>query len=183
MIATSPFVAEWHHHWSSCETFSFAKERHDWRRTVHQVTLGPPQRAPAWCNYYWTHPLWVELFSCIKIGRTHGNGSSPSRSVGAAVALCWAELGETPIWTCSYKGQSSRGLGSGSEAKSRRSGRGGRGGGRTERAQAGSCVFPRSDWVSCVLQVFGGGCGLGRLGGDLRVVTGASEGEPVEAGL
>ena len=82
-----------------------------------------------------------------------------------------------------YKGQSSRGLGSGSEAKGRGAGRGGRGGGRTERAQAGSCVFPRSDWVSCVLQDFGGGCGLGHLGGDLRVVTGASEGEPVEAGL
>ena len=36
----------------------------------------------------------------MRIGRTHGNGSSPSRSVGAAVALCWVELGETPIWTC-----------------------------------------------------------------------------------
>ena len=82
-----------------------------------------------------------------------------------------------------YKGQWSRGLGLGSEAKGRGAGRGGRGGGRTERAQAGSCVFPRSDWVSCVLQVFGEGWGLGRLGGDLRVVTGVSEGEPVEAGL
>ena len=100
MIATSLFVAEWHHHWTSCETFSFAKERHDWRRTVHQVTLGPPQRAPAWCNQYWTRPLWVELLSCMRIRRTHGNGSSPSRSVGAATAHCWVELGETPIWTC-----------------------------------------------------------------------------------
>ena len=36
----------------------------------------------------------------MRIGRTHGNGSSPSRSVGAAVAHCWVELGETPIWTC-----------------------------------------------------------------------------------
>ena len=36
----------------------------------------------------------------MRIGRTNGNGSSPSRSVGAAVALCWVELGETPIWTC-----------------------------------------------------------------------------------
>ena len=36
----------------------------------------------------------------MRIGRTHGNGSSPSCSVGAAVALCWVELGETPIWTC-----------------------------------------------------------------------------------
>ena len=36
----------------------------------------------------------------MRIGRTHGNGSSPSRSVEAAVALCWVELAETPIWTC-----------------------------------------------------------------------------------
>ena len=71
------------------------------------------------------------------------------------------------------------GFGFGGEGEGDRVRREGR---RPHGARPGWFVRVSTMLMVVMLQVFGGGWGLGRVG-DLRVVTGVSEGEPVEAGL